>query len=591
MIAGSCLVIRKDLTSLPQLLFTFMKTSLFTVALVLVSHLCSAQRFLEPTNGSWDYPNLSVETFEDFVVSGFTENSTTGLLAPTFKITDQVGNPITSYRIDFPDNAVLMDFTIKEATQTIILTGMLDVPPGSMPYKMFVTEVDLLSGGVLQSELEYTFSGNSTIPHQVIYSSISDQVMIVGTELAGPLDPTNFATVPKFGFVLALDANNFNNILFTHELDMPMGFLTDYDMLENITEVPGSNYFISGSCNGPSGEQNLFTMGVDYGGTITFSYVIDKTNSRHAGSSVIYNPGLNVVYLMANNSIMHQFQVAQCDPTTGGFITPWFRYQITTFPIGSGVDQNGFRLQVTQNKQVLVGGYLSAPFGALPELLTPFQMTLKEDLTFVTAKVYQSGNNSPLSPSYFEENGNSVFINTPDMLAYNKKYKRTYLVSQNTLSGGFDLNISSVLQPSNCEKVVPVSTVNTTHNIIGSGNFNPLPMYANTYLPNTGLRAKTKIVLCKEVAPAMAVNNSIRPGLSLLAPNPATDLLTVTLKDESIQCASVYDMKGNLVLSQKAAENTFNEMTFGVGKLNQGAYLIEITTSEGVIHRERFVKE
>ena len=568
-----------------------MKASLLTVALLLVSYLSNAQRFLDPTNLSWDHPNLSIETFEDFVVSGFTEENpiTGGILTPTFKVTDPIGNPISSFYVNFPDDAILMDFTIKEATHTIILTGMLNAPAGTMPYKMFVAEVDLLTGVPLQSELEYTFSGNSMIPHQVIYSNVMNQVMIVGTELAAPLDPTNFATVPKFGFVLALDASSFSTLSYTPiEMDTP-GSFWDYDMLENITEVPGSNYFISGSCNGPSGEQNLFTMGVDYSGAILFSHIIDKTNSRHAGSSVLYNPGLNVVYVMANNSIMHQFQIAQCDPTTGLFLTPWFRHQITTLPIGSGVDQNGFRLQVTQNKQVVVGGYLSAPFGAMPQLLTPFQMTLREDLTFLVAKVYQSGNNSPLSPSYFEENGNSVFINTPDMIAYNKKHKRTYLVNQNTINGGFDLHVSSLLQPSKCEKVVAVSTVNTSHNIIGSGNFNPLSMYPNSYFPYEKPRVKTSIVLCKEVAPAMATNNSTTPAL--LSPNPVSDLLVITLDDETIQGVSVYDMKGNHVLSQKATERAFNEITLGVGKLNQGAYIIEITTKEGVIHRERFVKE
>lgn len=568
-----------------------MKTSLFTVALILVSHLCNAQRFLELTNGSWDNPNLSVETFEDFVVSGFTEvNPATGLLTPTFKISNIGGGMINCFHVNYKDAAILMDFTIKESTHTIILTGMLDVPPGAMPYKMFVTEVDMISGALIQSSLEYTYNGNSMIPHQVISSTISNQVMIVGTEVAGPLDPSNFSWVPKFGFVLALDINNFNNILGTPiEMDMSMGFNTDYDMLENITEVPGSNYFISGSCNGPSGEQNLFTMGITYGGGILFSHVIDKTNSRHAGSSVIYNPSLNVVYLMANNSIMHQFQIAQCSPTTGLFLTPWFRHQITAFPIGSGVDQNGFRLQVTPNKQVIVGGYLSAPFGALPEQLTPFQMTLKEDLTFVTAKIYQSGNNSPLSPSYFEENGNSVFINTPDMIAYNEIHNRTFLVNQNTNNGGFDLHVSSLLQPSKCEKAVQVITYNDPHNIIGSGNFNPLQMYANTYEPREINRACSNIVLCQYPPASSIIVNT--PNVALLSPNPASNKLTVTLEDETIQNVTIYDMKGNHVLSQKSGERTFNEMTLGVEKLNQGAYIVEITTKEGVIYRERFVKE
>uniref|UniRef100_UPI002615823C T9SS type A sorting domain-containing protein n=1 Tax=Fluviicola sp. TaxID=1917219 RepID=UPI002615823C len=349
-------------------------------------------------------------------------------------------------------------------------------------------------------------------------------------------------------------------------------------------------YFISGSCNGPSGEQNLFTMGVDYGGTIMFSHIIDKTNYRNAGASVMYYAPLNTVYLMANNSISHQFQIARCDPYTGFFVTPsWMRHQIAGLPIGSGVDQNGFRLQQTPNKQIVIGGYLSAPTGAMPEQLTPFQMVLRENLTFLAAKIYQSGNNSPMSPSYFEENGNSVFINTPDMIAYNKTVNRTYLVNQNTVNGGFDLHVSSLLQPSKCEKAVQVTTYSDPHNIIGSGNFNPLPMYPNQYDPHEKNRGCSNIVLCQYPPASSIIVNT--PNTALLAPNPATNKLTVTLEEETIQSVLVYDMKGNRVLSQKAAERASNEMTLAVEKLDQGAYIVEITTKEGIIYRERFVKE
>ncbi|MNU84954.1 hypothetical protein D3C71_746850 [compost metagenome] len=569
-----------------------MKTTLFTVALLFVSYLCNAQRFLELTNGSWDHPNLSVETFEDFVVSGFTEiNPSSGLLTPTFKISNAGGGVINCYHVNYSDAAILMDFTIKESTHTIILTGMLDVPPGAMPYKMFVTEVDFMTGALVQSSLEYTYNGNSMIPHQVIASTISNQVMIVGTEIAGGIDPGNFAFVPKSGFVLALDINNFNNISSPPiEMDIPMGSNWDYDMLENITEVTGSHYFISGSCNGPSGEQNLFIMGVDYGGAILFSYILDKTNYRNPGSSVMYYPPLNTVYVMANNSMTHQFQIARFT-TMGAPMTPWFNHQITALPIGNGVDQNGFRLQYTPNKQIVIGGYLSAPFGAMPEQLTPFQMVVRENLAFLSAKDYQSVNNSPLSPSYFEENGPSVFINTPDMIAYNAIHNKTYLVNQNTNNGGFDLHVSSLLQASKCEKAVQVATSNFPHPIVGNGIFNPLPMYANTYDSREKNRACSNIILCQyPAASSIATNNSNAPG-ALLAPNPATNKLTITLDEETIQSVSVYDMKGNRVLSQKAVERAFNEMTLEVGKLDQGAYIVEITTKEGTIHRERFVKE
>lgn len=535
-------------------------------------------------------PNLSVETFLDFVISGYTEtNPATGLLTPTFKVSNAVGAPLNTYYVDYPDDIYLMDFTIREATKTIILTGMTAVTTAGTPYKMIVAEVDFMSGSPVQSSIEYTFNGNSMVPHQVICSEATSQVTIVGTEIAGTITSSNYSTIPKFGFVLGLDLNNFNSIIYPPiEMDLPATSLWDYDMLENITEVPGSGYFISGSCNPPaSGEQNLIIMGTDYAGNVTFSNIIDNTNSRFAGSSVMYNPSRDVVYLLANNSVIHQFQVAICDPLTGAFLSPWTRHQITSYPIGSGVDQNGFRLQQSNANLIVIGGYLSAPFGALPQRLTPFQITMKDNLSFLMAKVYQSGNNSPLSPSYFEESGNSVFINTPDMITYNTYSDRTYLVNQNTNNGGFDLDVSSLLSVSKCEKSVPVSTFTVNPVFVGTGNFTPLAMYPVTYMPTVGQRPIQEMILCKSVAPAIAMNT---PEITL-APNPATDLLNVTLDEETIQSVLVYDMKGNLVLSQKGSDRGMNVMAIGVGKLGQGAYIIEVATKEGNMHRERFVKE
>lgn len=576
------------------IIYFSMKTTLFTVALLFASNFCNSQRIFEPTNGSWDNPNLSVETFDNFVVSGYTEiNPGTGLLTPTFKISTTTGAPVTSYYVEYSDDIYLMDFDIREANHSIILTGMTALTGGGTPHKMIVAEVDFFSGSPIQSSLEYPFTINSMVPHQVIHSEISGQVTIVGTQILGPITPSNFAFVPKTGFVLGLDINDFNNIIYSPiEMDLPPTSGSDYDMLENITEVDGFGYFISGSCNGPSGTQNVLTMGIDYGGSIAFSHIIDNTNSRFAGSSVMYNQALDVVYLMVNNSILHQLQIGQFDPYSGNFVGSaggWVSHQFTAFPIGGGVDQNGFRLQQTPDNLIIAGGYLSAPFGALGQQLTPFQIVMKEDLIgYIAGKLYQSDNNAPLSPSYFEENGNSVFINTPDMIAYNEIENRTYLVNQNSNYGGFDLNVSSLINSSNCEKRLKANTFVIPPNFVGVGNFNPLPMYPSPYFPNPVNKPISESILCAGVSPTAIAVTSSNP---VLAPNPASDLLSITLEEETIQDVSVYDMKGNLVLSQKATERTPKEMTLSVGKLDQGTYVIEITTKEGNVRHERFVKQ
>lgn len=566
-----------------------MKTTLFTVALFLVSHLSNSQRILEATYASWDNPNLSVETFADFVITGFTEtNPSTGLLAPTFKISNTIGAPITNYYVDYPDAVYLMDFTVREATHTIVLTGMTAVTTGGTPYKMFVAEVDFMTGVPVQSSLEYTYSSvNSMIPHQVIVSETQNQVMVVGSEILGAMSSSNFASIPKKGFILSLDINNYNLINYSQEMDSPLSSNYDYDMLENITEVVGFGYFISGSANGPAGEQNLLTMGIDYSGANTFSNIIDNTNSRFAGSSVMYNASLNVVYLLANNSIIHQFQIAQCDPMTGNFLTPLVSHQIASLPIGSGVDQNGFRLQQSPGNEIIIGGYLSAPFGALAQLLTPFQIVMKDDLSFLAAKLYESDNNAPLSPSYFEEDGNSVFINTPDMIVYSDIENRTYLVDQNTNYGGVDLIVSSLYKTSICEKALKVTTFDNNPNIVGSAPPNAFPMYPSVYMPHGDPRPIMESILCQSVAPNLATSSS---GPSVY-PNPASDKVNFTLADEIIRDVAVYDLKGNLVLAQKASERTLNTITLEVSKLNSGTYIVEINTQEGAIYHEKFVKE
>lgn len=574
-----------------------MKTTLLAVALLFASFFSNAQRIFEKTYGSWVFPNLSVETHKDLVISGFTErHPMTGIPTPTFKIATISGSPVFNFHVEYPDGIYLMDFVVREQTNTIVYVGMTSVTSGGTPHKMIVGEVDL-AGTPIQGALEYEYNGNNMIPHQVVLSENMGQATIVGTEVMGTLDPSNYAFLPKFGFVLGLDINNFNAgpIYMPIEMDMPLSSNWDYDMLESLTETP-AGYFITGSCNVPGGRQGVVTMGIDYWGNLMFSNIIDNSNSRYAGASVMYHQGLDEVYLLVNNSALHQHQIARCNPYSGNFspapFDQWYMHPINTLPvpIGSGIDQNGFRLQQTPDGFIVIGGYLSNQNGIMPALLTPFQITLREDFKFAAAKVFQSDNNAPLAPSYFEENGNSVFINTPDIVAYNRHSKRTYYVNQNSNMGGIDLHVSSLLKPSNCERAHKVAPFIMPPNFIGSTNYNPLPMYPAFYMPNPKPRQLMDQVICNDVAPLPIVTAPNNP-VATVSPNPASQQLSISLKEEKIQEVKVFDMKGNVILTQTATERSQNEMSLNVEKLVQGAYILEITNTEGTVQREKFVKE
>jgi len=562
-----------------------MKTALLTVMLI-VANLCLAQRQFTPTTGSWNFQNLSVETYGQRVITGFSEiNPATGLITPTFKITNLAGVPAVSFYLNFPGDAVyLMDFTINTTNQTIVLTGMTAAVSASTPHKLFVAEVTF--GGILiQCNLEYLASGiNSMIPHQIVHSPTTNQVVVVGTEVAGILSSANAFTIPKDGFILGLDANNFNLILFTSSMTTPVSGTNDSDMLENIVEVPGTGYFISGSTNNTANEQNLLTMGINYAGITTHSNIHDNTNFQLAGSSLLYSTSLGRVYVLCNNSIMHTFQIAYFNPITGGILSPFFSHVITSLPVGAGADVNGFKLQQTQNLQILVSGYVSTPTGVLPTLITPFQMLFNPPVNaLVSGKLFGSGNNSPLV-GYYSEVGNSVYINTPDISAYNQASGKNYIVNQNTINGGYDLNISSISTISPCETAFKANPFSTTTLIVGSAGYTSLPMVPGPYTPTITQRSLNQTVLC--AASSLITAN---PTVTL-APNPANEYITIN-SETGLENVIIYDLKGNIVQNLPVTETTREGLKLNISQLTSGLYIIVVTDTNGDLIRERFVKE
>jgi hypothetical protein len=363
----------------------------------------------------------------------------------------------------------------------------------------------------------------------------------------------------------------------------PVTGITDNDMLENITEVPGTGYFISGSANNAANEQNLLTMGIDYAGTVTHSNIHDLTNYQMAGSSVMYVQGLNRVYVLCNNSVQHTFQIAYFNPVTGAIASNWWRHVITALPVGSGIDVNGFRLQHTQNNQILVSGYIYSTSTSLPSLLTPFQMLFNPNIAaLVVGKLYQSANNAPLS-GYFSEIGNSVYINTPDMFAYNQGSGKTYIVNQNTTSLGYDLNISSINTASACEKAIKANAGSTPTVLLGPATYNPLPMYPAVWTPVGTPRSLNYTILCD--ASSIQTNPT-----ATLSPNPANEYVTIE-NETGIKNVMIYDLKGNVVKDLPEMEITRSGIRLYIGKLIAGLYIVEITDSEGNQIRERLVKE
>jgi len=570
-----------------------MKKVLFFAGMLMTSQLCSAQRVVEGTFGSWDYPNHSVETAQDFVVYGCTERDpNTGLLSPMFKITLTNGTNWGSFNLDFPDEVILMDFALRLNAGTvprIILTGMTTDP--NNPYKMYVAEVDF-TGNMIQSSFFTDPAGEYLIPHQVIYSTTQNgRVIVVGTKAAGSFSGLPPNAVAKKGFVMVLDANNYGVVPVFQEMNSPnIAGGSDNDMLESVCEMPGTGYFITGSANNPqANEQNLLTMGIDYNGVVLHSSIFDNTNFQYMGASVHYRPSTAaqpVVYVLANNSAGHTFEIAAFNGLTG-VPGPFYRYNITNIvPPGSGIDVNGFRLQLTANNQPLVTGYISAPTGVLPELLTPFQMLFSANLnTYIQGKFYpaSNNNNSPLN-GYFSEAGNSVYANTPDVVAYNSISAKTYVINPNT-GTGYDVSTSNPSVVSGCEKGLKTQQVVMQVPLVGHASHPNVQVNKNPYIFPKTPRNIHDGVLCP-----FAIMPNPSGGTATLSPNPATTELAVSL-DTEIRDIIVTDMKGNVVLKAVPSERSKMAAALDISGLKPGVYFVDITNAEGIIEREKFIKQ
>jgi len=569
-----------------------MKKALIIAGMLAASQFSNAQQVVEGTNSSWERPNHSIETYEEFVVTGCTERSpVTGYWSPMFKITVVNLSNVISFNLDMQTDVDLMDFVIRAdqgVRPTILLTGK--TYDQNSTYKMFVAEVDF-NGNFIRQSWFTDPNGGGYVPHQIIYEK--RRATIVGTKLYDPLyQGVPPESVRKVGFILNMDANLYSNILFYQEMDSPGGSPDDYDMLESVCEIPNCGYFITGSANNPTNaEQNMITMGVDYAGNLRHSTIWDNTTRRYVGASV-YHDGNTAdprVYLLANNSDFGTFEMAQFDGCDGYPVTPFYRYNISSFPVspGNGMDVNGFRLRATGHNEVIVTGYITDNVGIFGALLTPFQMLFSPDLgTYIQGKIYGSTNNSPINEDYFNESGASVFINTPDIVAYSRFTNKTYVVNPNT-GTGYDVNTSDPTTVSNCEKAFKVKQdIFDVPAIAHAEHYFSQIDESRDQFPIT-IRPIHDGIIC----PYMIIANpSDGTGTATIYPNPASSDLEVSLEEE-IKEIVVRDMKGNLVMSIAASPRTGMHTTLDISKLGSGVYMIDITDSEGTVHKQRFVKE
>jgi hypothetical protein len=580
-----------------------MKTTLVAV-LLLTTTVCSAQpaRTRENTNGSWNFPNHSIEnwTTRNWIIAGATDANPAGQLCPTFKFVNPnlvpVGPaPLPTYRIQFGASKVLMDFFLDQNSGRIFMTGTDPINTSGAPMNMYVTVFNSPNGAVGPS-IQIPMSAFSMIPHQIIYSAVNNQVVVVGTKMSAGLTNTNFSTIQKTGFILILNAATLAVVSMVETNTPSAATGPDSDMLESVTELPNAQgYFVGGSANGAFalGEQNMMVTRVTPAGVPGPAFIMDNTNARSVVSSVMYNAPTNQVVVLNNSSSFTNYELINFNPVTVTPIFPAVRHVLNTC-LPAGAITSGFHLeQNPAGSQIVVAGYAQIP-GAVG--LRPFQTTTNPGLlAFINAKIFQSANTSPLT-GYFNESGNPPYVNTPDIMTYwqpaTGAAPRTFLVNPHS-NFGFDMLRSIPNGTLACEAGCQFTTVSSQYPGSTAVAFTQSLPPVSALPATMATRVLNENVLCSSTPLAPMEEETNLEGMEgsiLLFPNPAKEILEIEAAT-AIEEIVVYDLNGSKVLEALNEQNEAGIRMIDINALTPGTYLITLKDSNGNLQRIKFVKE
>ena len=326
-------------------------SGLCSLGLLLFGNLSNAQSFQRVFfESGTDMNHYSIETTPagEYVIAGTLFRG--GNQDIQVMKLDAAGNLIWTVNLDETDDDRALDVCV-DPSGCIVVVGYVEdtLAPGS-DTDLYAVKLD--PSGAMIADLQvdgfHTAAGCN-----VIYSNATGSY-IVGGFMGEPY------AVPMIGSVSRL-----------LELDMSLNVLNNaefstgqnkHDNINDIVEVPGG-YFITGSTAitggaSPFGAQGVLAVFIDHSFSIMADLSFESTNSEHTGVSAVYDADVDEVWLMSNNSVIHNPQITQIVDVTGApFIAT--EYYLELDPTYGSHNAAGFKLSLsTYGPETLVAAGL-----------------------------------------------------------------------------------------------------------------------------------------------------------------------------------------------------------------------------------------
>lgn len=469
-------------------------------------------------------------------------------------------------------------------------------------HKAFVLEID--GAGNINWVYTYQDPQFSSVGLHALECSDGTGYVVAGytTELPGTNSPT------RSGFIMKLSPSGAQiwNTLY----DSPKSG-QDYDMAEQLIEVPGSSvngattslcYYVTGTVNLIDGTKNiqkvLSVMLDDNGNWVwqrSWSTGTPPSNYdqyQEVGVSSFYESNMDRILHVSNAENTHGFFVSVIDPSNGTVLAHKY---IADGTLSTSCKLAAYQIHDKNTNTFAVTGFIHNYDWS----------SVTHNPTF--AIDIDKGSLLPSSPIHVFEipsNGHNTFfagwlgtpatsgyptIHTPDMAVWSGSYIWMVCYKQN--GAVYDLAIQRMLYATYAEACDP-EDYQPQYNDVGTLDIqvsfvDRLFQNSETFTDN---EPSFTVDSCMPPPPhnkptnIAAIGNAGK-GLHVY-PSPAGSSLNVELDRGAIQHISISDMAGRVIRSYE-----YNTQTIDVSALTPGMYLVRVITEDKQEHVRRFIKE
>lgn len=494
-------------------------------------------------------------------------------------------------------------FNILKTSSGYLLTGYAFDGPNHVTYVM-----DINASGAINWVKRY-HDGTSVGLYSLECSDGSGYVV------AGYLaDQPGSSSTNRTGYIMKI--NTAGNLIWNRLYDSPKSG-QDYDMAEQVIEVPGSVvpnattnlcYYVTGSVNftytdpwnNTSHYQKVQSLMLDDNGNVTWQQAFTTGTPpmlsgfspyTEVGVSSLYDASQNVIFLVSNAENSHGFHVSRIDPANGNVLA---HKAIWDASMSTNCKLAAYQVHDKDANTLSVVGFIHNYDWSSS---TPHNPTFAIDV--------DKGSLNPGNINVFEipSNGhNSYFaawlgtpatsgyptIHTPDLSYQDGDY--LWLVCYITNPVYYDLAIQRVTLPNYTDACDPedytstyqdIETIQLVQHFTDQNIYLPISFTDNSLNPSVN-----ECVPQPPSSKPTSVTTIQQHSDVFVYPSAASTTLNIAAGNSKVKHVLITDIAGRSLFAPVTSENTYD-----VSRLATGTYIIKITTEENEVYTERFFKK